>query len=406
MNAAEHTREEPNIPLRIGYSALALLSAVALLITGYAYLTLDDLRGDMSTTESLTDLPGPPKDDGAVDILLVGTDARTDAQGNQLSLRVLRELRTEAKAGINTDTLIILRMPRDGSHPTAVSIPRDTWVKVPSGGHNKINSAFNTAKVARFGELYAEGDLERAEMELESDQAGRLALVKTVQDFTQLRIDHYAEVSLLGFYLLTEALGGVEVCLNNPTRDKDAGADFEAGRQRVSGGDALSFVRQRKNLPRGDLDRIVRQQVFLASALDQVLSSRTLTSPGKLADLTDAIKKSVVLDPDLDILEFAANAKSITSGDVEFVTIPVVNIDGRSPDGRQSIVEVDAHKVREFVADLAGRGTTAASKGSGGGGSGAGAPVARGPLSGAPLASGPLSRDDKPITGDNVPCVN
>jgi anionic cell wall polymer biosynthesis LytR-Cps2A-Psr (LCP) family protein len=184
-----------------------------------------------------------------------------------------------------------------------------------------------------------------------------------------VRIDHYAEVNLLGFYLITEALGGVDVCLNHATEDKDSGADFAAGLHTVTGGEALSFVRQRKNLPRGDLDRIVRQQVFLGSALHKILTAGVLTNPGKLNDLTDALRRSLVLDPDFDLLQFAEKAKGLASGDVRFDTIPVLTINGRSPDG-QSIVEVDPTGVRQYIAGLAGRG------GGGGASSGGAGPLA------------------------------
>ncbi|WP_218160482.1 LCP family protein [Amycolatopsis marina] len=372
---------------------VALLSATALVATGYAYATLDRVQDNVRTTDALIEQDesvAPPQDDGATDILLVGTDARTDMQGHPLPLEVLKELRTESKAGINTDTLILLRIPKDGGEPTGVSIPRDTWVDVPHGGNDKINSAYGVAKAAAAAELRAEGMNDQAEIERESDQAGRRALVRTVQDLTRVRVDHYAEVSLLGFYLLTEALGGVDVCLNQPTEDKDSGADFRAGPQVVSGGEALSFVRQRKNLPRGDLDRIVRQQAFLASALHQVLSAGTLTSPSKLNELVDTVHRSLVLDPDLDLLEFAEQAKGIASGDISFVTIPVVTVGSRSPDG-QSIIEVDEAAVRGFVAALAGRdtGTTPTSAPAQGGGSAAGS-----------------ARAQTEITADGVVCVN
>jgi len=195
-------------------------------------------------------------------------------------------------------------------------------------------------------------------------------LVQTVQDLTQLRIDHYAEVNLLGFYLLTEALGGVRVCLNHATEDKDSGANFPRGEQTVSGGQALSFVRQRKNLPRGDLDRIVRQQAFLSSALHQVLSAGTLTNPGTLNDLMDAVHRSIVVDPGLDLLDFARQAKGIASGDLAFATIPVITANGRSEDG-QSIVEIDPAAVRSYLAELTGRGGSVAAPSGGGGAAGA-----------------------------------
>ncbi|GAB2753127.1 LCP family protein [Amycolatopsis magusensis] len=360
-------------PIRAtGKVFLALLSVVALAATGYAYTTLDDFQDNVGTTDALLvdpdDPAAPPADDGATDILLVGADSRTDMQGNPLPLRVLKELRTEEKAGVNTDTLIILRIPKDGGKPAAVSIPRDTWIDVPQGGQAKINSVFGVTKARTAADLRREGGQDDAAVERESDQAGRAALVKTVQDFTQIRLDHYAEVGLLGFYLLTEALGGIKVCLNHATEDKDSGADFRKGVQTVSGGEALSFVRQRKNLPGGDLGRILRQQAFLSSALHQVLSAGTLTSPDKLNQLMEAVKKSVVVDPGMDLLEFAGQAKDIASGEINFQTIPVVAVGSRSEDG-QSIIEVDLNAVRQFVAGLAGRGAEPPA----GGGSAAGA---------------------------------
>ncbi|MEV6903747.1 LCP family protein [Amycolatopsis sp. NPDC051372] len=354
--------------------ALGLVSVLALGATGYAYVTKDQLQSNVPTTDVLTpragEPPAPPADDGATDILLVGSDARTDAQGNPLPLSMLKSLRTEEKAGINTDTIILLRFPKDGSKPSGVSIPRDSWVDIPGRGQAKINSAYGVAK-AKFADAErAKGERDQAKIERDSDSEGRRVLVQTVQDLTKIRVDHYAEINLLGFYLLTEALGGVKVCLNHSTSDKDSGADFRRGVQTVSGGEALSFVRQRKNLPHGDLDRIVRQQAFLSSALHQVLSAGTLTSPSTMSSLMDAVHRSITLDDGLDVLDFAQQVKGVASGDLNFTTVPVITANGRSADG-QSIVEIDPAAVRKFVAGLVGRAPT------GGGGAAAGAPAAQ-----------------------------
>src|SRR3954471_5570760 len=375
--------------------AVGLVSVLALGASGYAYVTKDQLQSTVPTTDALTPRAGepapPPADDGADDILLVGSDARTDAQGNQLPLRVLKELRTEANSGaVNTDTMILLRVPKDGSKPSAVSVPRDTWTDVPGRGKAKINSAYGIAKAHFAQALRGQDERDQAKIERDSDSEGRRVLVQAVQDLTQVRIDHYAEINLLGFYLLTEALGGVKVCLNHSTEDKDSGANFRRGSQTVSGGEALSFVRQRKNLPRGDLDRIVRQQAFLSSALHQVLSAGTLASPGTLGGLMDAVHRSLTVDPGLDLLQFAQQAKGLASGDLAFATIPVITANGRSEDG-QSIVQIDPKAVREFVAGLAERTAAAAAAAPGGGGSGSGA---------APEAA-PLLQDSP-----GVPCVN
>jgi hypothetical protein len=122
---------------------------------------------------------------------------------------------------------------------------------------------------------------------------------------------------------------------------------------------ALEFVRQRHGLLRGDLDRVVRQQVFMAGMAKKMLSAGTLTDPTKLSDLTAAIKKSVVIDQGWDIFAFAQQMKGLTGGQLEFRTIPVVNPDFRTPDG-ESAVQVDPKAVNAFVQGIAGPPPTAA----------------------------------------------
>src|SRR5699024_3684476 len=107
---------------------------------------------------------------------------------------------------------------------------------------------------------------------------------------------HYAEVNLLGFARITPALGGVPVCLRQPVNDPMSGANFEAGPQRLAGPEALAFVRQRHGLPRGDLDRVVRQQAFLAGLARSGLSSDLLTNPDRLRTVMDSVQSSLVLD--------------------------------------------------------------------------------------------------------------
>ena len=335
---------------------VALLSASVLAGAGYGWATLKRVQESVTTTNVLSvlsDVPNaPPMMDGATDILLVGSDSRTDAQGNTLPPSVLRQLRTEASEGVNTDTLIVLRIPHDGGKVTAISIPRDTYVPIPDVGEDKINGAYGLTKYATIRRLEGEGVTDRAELEKQGDQAGRRVLVQVVQDLTGVRVDNYAEINLYGFYLLTQVIGGVEVCLNAGTSDPASGANFGAGRQRVTGGDALAFVRQR-NLPGGDLGRIRRQQVFLSAAVTELLSAGTFTDQAKLSGLLDAVTKSIVVDEKLDLVTLAQQAKGIAGGTVEFATIPVVDIDARNERG-QSIVKVDVAAVKAFVGQLLG----------------------------------------------------
>ncbi|GAB16965.1 putative LytR family transcriptional regulator [Gordonia effusa NBRC 100432] len=341
-----------------GRFTIAILSAVVLLVCGYAWNSVRGLEGGITQLGGLDLGSG---DDGAVDVLLVGTDSRTDAKGNPLSAKELRWLRTGDDVSTSTDTIILVRIPNNGSSATAVSIPRDAYVDVPGLGKSKINAAYGaTREHVRRTEVEAGKDPKQAETD--GVQAGRKALVRTVADLTGVQVDHYAEVGLLGFALLTDAVGGVDVCLKAPVREPMSGARFKAGRQTLTGGKALSFVRQRHDLPRGDLDRITRQQVFMASLAQKILSTQTLTNSSQLSKLQNAVSRSVVIDDNWDILKFAEQLKDLTGGNVKFSTVPVVTEQGWSDDGTQSVVKVDPAEVKKFTEKLLSSGTSSKSK--------------------------------------------
>lgn len=337
---------------------VGLVSATALAAMSLLWLRVVQLEESTNTTDAVAQAQtgpaaqAPPPDDGANDILIVGNDSRTDMQGNPLSAELLRELRTEATETLNTDTLILLRIPRAGGRTSAVSIPRDTSVTVPGlENEEKINGAYGITKARTAQRMVDAGESDRRKIERESDDAGRTALIQAVQLLTGVRVDHYAEVSLYGFYLLTDVIDGVDVCLNRSTSDPDSGASFASGPQTVRGGDAVSFVRQRNGLPRGDLDRIVRQQTFLSSAMRKVMSGDLLTDTAKLNALSDAVSKSVVMDEGLHFLDLVNQAQALASGEVTFVTIPVTGVGARNA-RKQSIITVDVPAVRRYVAAL------------------------------------------------------
>ncbi|WP_211323243.1 LCP family protein [Amycolatopsis palatopharyngis] len=324
-------------------------------LTGYGWAAMQGLVSGLTMTDVIAEGAGGEKPaDGARDILLVGMDSRTDAQGNPLSEELLAQLRAGVADGeLNTDSLIFVHIPNDGSKAVAVSLPRDSYVDIPGYGKHKINSAYARAKIEERSRLEAEGVTDPKELEVRSNQAGAKTLVSTVEQLTGSTIDNYASINLLGFFEITKAIGGVEVCLNQATKDRYSGADFEAGRQTISGFDALAFVRQRHGLLRGDLDRVVRQQVFMAGLAKKVLSAGTLADPGKLNELVGAIKKSVVLNQGWDILGFAQQMKGLTGGQIEFRTIPTVNIEYQTPNDGTAI-QVDPAQVEDFIQGLAG----------------------------------------------------
>ncbi|HKN55115.1 MAG TPA: LCP family protein [Amycolatopsis sp.] len=350
-------RPEPRRnPFRGAKIVFAVVSVLVVGLTGYGWAAMQGLVHGLNYTNVINDDAGGDKPaDGARDILLVGLDSRTDAQGNPLPQDVLDELNAgESDGQTNTDTIIFVHIPNDGSKAVAFSLPRDSYVNIPGGyGKHKINSAYPRAMNDARKQLQKQGVTDPKDLDVQANQAGAKELIATVQDLTGFTIDNYAAINLLGFSEITKAIGGVDVCLNNNVRDEFSGANFTKGQHTISGVDALKFVRQRHGLPRGDLDRVVRQQVFMAGMARKVLSAGTLTNPGKLNDMIDAIKKSVVLNQNWDILGFAQQMKGLTGGQLEFRTIPVKNVDFKTPEDGDAI-QVDPAEIKAFVQGVAG----------------------------------------------------
>ena len=339
------------MPFRSLRVVAAVLAVTIVMGTGVAWSRIKSFEDGINhiSTAAL----GGGGDDGAIDILLVGVDSRTDAHGNPLSADELATLRVGDDESTNTDTIILIRIPNNGKSATAISIPRDTYVSVPGAPNKmKINGVYGDAKLATMKELIDNEGMDPAEGEKRGIEAGREELIKTVANLTGVTVDHYAEIGLLGFALITDALGGVDVCLKEAVYEPLSGADFPAGWQKLDGPQALSFVRQRHDLPRGDLDRVVRQQVVMASLAHQVISSKTLSSPATLNRLQQAVQRSVVLSAGWDIMSFIDQLQKLAAGTVAFATIPVLNESGWSDDGMQSVVRIDPDQVKDWVAGL------------------------------------------------------
>jgi len=333
------TRAATGRRLRLG---TAIASALVLVLTGGAWGLYRNVTAGITTTDVIRG----GSSDGAQNILLVGVDSREDAQGNPLPQSVLDQLHGGPDTGVlNSDTIIVLHVPAGGGAAVAFSIPRDAYVDIPGYRRDKINAAYPAMKAIVEQQLLA-GARDRREIAAEAAARGRTALIGAVEDLTGLAIDHYAEVNLVGFATLTEAIGGVPVCLATPTRDRLSGANFGAGVQTVAGAAALAFVRQRHGLPQGDLSRIRRQQVFLAATAEKLLSAGTLTNPSALGALLAVAQQSVVIDSGWDLLGFAQEAADIAKGDIAFVTIPTAGAENNS---RGDVVLVDPGAVRDFV---------------------------------------------------------
>jgi LCP family protein required for cell wall assembly len=338
------------MPARFARVLAVTLALAIVLGTGVAWSRIRSFESGINHISSPA--LGGGGEDGAVDILLVGMDSRTDAHGNPLSADELATLRAGDDVSTNTDTIILIRIPNNGKSATAISIPRDSYVQAPGLGKMKINGVYGSVHLEKLKELVEQDGMDPAQAEPQATEAGREELIKTVANLTGVTVDHYAEIGLLGFALITDALGGVDVCLKQPVYEPLSGADFPAGWQKLNGPQALSFVRQRHDLPRGDLDRVTRQQAVMASLAHEVISGKTLSSPATLERLQQAVQRSVVLSDGWDIMEFVDQLQKLAAGNVAFATIPVIREDGWSDDGMQSVVRVDPTAVKEWVSGL------------------------------------------------------
>jgi len=312
----------------------ALLSVVLLAGGGWAWYLGEVAQATVNRTDAIPDGAGRAVGE-EMNLLLVGSDSRSDLTPEQRSA-----FSAGKDSGLNTDTIILVHVPADGSGASFVSFPRDSYVDIPGYGPDKLNAA------------YADGysSVSSTQPESERQAAGSQLLVRTISQLSGLQIDHYAEVDLLGFFNLSTVVGGVEVNLCKAVDDEKSGAVFAAGPQTISGVDALRFVRQRHGLPRGDFDRIVRQQTFIAGMIRKMLGDNVLLDLGKQRELVQAAAEAMTVDQSLDLMSLAQQMQSVSPGSIDFQTVPNL---GTDREGDKSIVRLeDTDSLHAFFADL------------------------------------------------------
>ncbi|WP_369638999.1 LCP family protein, partial [Nocardia sp. JMUB6875] len=225
------------------------------------------------------------------------------------------------EGGFNSNVLILMHIPGDGSKSTAISIPRDDYVTLDPAScasspcKGKIKQAYGFAYARAKDKLTAAGVKDALELDQRSRDAGRLAESNTVSKFLgNVPVDHFVEVTLAAFFQIAQAVQPITVCLNEDTSDSYSGANFKKGKQQIDAAQAMAFVRQRRDPDQPlftDLDRTRRQQAFIVSLLRQLQDSGTLGSPSKLRNLLDIAKQNTAIDKNLDPLSFAQRASAL-----------------------------------------------------------------------------------------------
>ena len=297
---------------------LAVGSAVLFGLVVTTILTITERLGDHvtrlpDTFAGLEDVPRPSPADGTT-FLLVGTDTRSDTPTTG------RAARGPVTDRGRSDAVMIAHIAADGTSAAVVSIPRDSWVDIPGHGENKINAA------------YAIG--------------GPSLLIRTVENLTGLRIDHFAVADFAGFQGVVDSVGGIDVGVAEAT--SDPGVELHEGVNHLDGAAALVYVRQRYGLADGDLDRARRQQNALRALVGKVAATGTANDPVGLYDLLDATTRFVSVDDTLsneDLRSVTHRLRGVPPDEIRFLRAPVAGLDREDA---QSVVRLDLLQAREL----------------------------------------------------------
>jgi len=343
---------------KIGYAASCVLAATALLVSGYAF-HVEGQVGDVAS--SRVDAGGPQV--GDMNILLMGLESRTYWNGQPLPRTLEDIMHVGSIGGDTTNTLILLHIYDNGKNAIGVSIPRDDVVTMYGtqgygGTTAKVDEAYGDAMSYELQLLQQDGQaakMSRDQLYFQANEAGRAAEIQTVQALTGVHIDHFAELNLWGFYELANIFGPIEVCLKQAASDPAfSGANIPAGYHALSATQALAFVRQRENLPNGDLDRTHRQQAVLDYVIWKVRHQNLVADLVEGNALLNDLKTFMITSGGWNIVEFATEMQNLTGRNLVFHTLPIqtqennVMLNGRL----QDINIVDPAYLQQWVHNL------------------------------------------------------
>ncbi|WP_228447449.1 LCP family protein [Streptomyces paludis] len=297
-------------PLRRIGRCIALAAALLVLGTattgGWLYTRLSGNIHGAAVDGALGDnRPGSTR--GGRNILIIGSDSRAglgDDYGAELT-------------SMQSDTLMLLHVGGSGKWATVVSLPRDSWVRIPAcrqgDGTLSVPHSFKINEAFAIGG--SGGDSARA----------AACAIKTVEQNTRVRVDHFMIADFRGFTGMVNALGGVEICPERPIHDPKARLDLAAGCQTVRDAQALGYVRARYSLGDGtDLGRIGRQQEFLRALAAKARSQ--LHHPRALYGFLDSATTSLTTDPALADLrrlyDLASDIRGMAADRITFLTVP------------------------------------------------------------------------------------
>lgn len=238
-----------------------------------------------------------------LNILVMGSDTRAGA-GNDID--------GQTEIGQRSDTTILVHVSADRKTVYGVSLPRDAMVDRPAC--QSSDGDVPAADPVIFNDAFSLG--------------GPKCTVEQVESLTGVYIDHYVTLDFAGFKQMVDAVHGVTVCIPEEVDDREHGIFFEAGTQELSGQQALNYVRERYVLSsNSDIGRMKRQQAFVASMINKVVSAGTLTRPSRVYNFLEAATGSITTDPGLsslsDLVHLAWQFRRTDLDNISFITVPI-----------------------------------------------------------------------------------
>ena len=294
------------------------LSVGIVLIASLSWLGLGQVSGQISRVDVFGALKNrPQKTSQALNYLVVGSDSREGLTKAQI--KALRVGSTAVAAGGRSDTMLLVHISKARDAAYVVSIPRDTLVTIPA--HKSQDGTIDVPpRPGKINAAFAFG--------------GAPLLIQTIESKTNLKIDHYVEVSFAGFTGVVDALGGIEVCSKVPINDPKSHLVMSAGSHVLDGIEALKYVRTRDFDGRGDIGRMERQQQFVSAVLRKATSSGVLLNPIKLTKFFNATISTVKMDTSVnksDLLTLAKQMRNLSAGNLRTLTVPLSDPNGNYP---------------------------------------------------------------------------
>jgi LCP family protein required for cell wall assembly len=285
------------------------VAAVVLVALGGAYAVYRHLNGNIHQVNISGELGTQPVDTHpqAENIMIIGSDTRNHEKGFGQGLSTDQ-----------SDTLMIMHIAADRKWVDVMSIPRDSWVNIPSCKMG--NGQTSSPTTFKINEAYALGNLDGNHTDL-----GVACTIKTLEQDTGIHIDHFVSINFSGFQAMVNAVGGVEECNTQPIDDPKSNLHLSAGHHLLHGYVALAYVRARYTLGNGsDLERIGRQQAFMSSLVERVKSK--LLNPIAIYRFLDAATKSITIDSQLGgihgLYDMAMSVRNLPASQVTFFTLP------------------------------------------------------------------------------------